>query len=75
MTRNPPQRAAMDSAVRYLIGKYTPRATRWLADDGLDPGRSLGPLFFAFVLIFNREQYQPDPLLLGLAAAGTQVVR
>jgi MFS family permease len=26
----------------------------------------------AFVLIFIREQYQPDPLLLGLAAAGTQ---
>jgi MFS family permease len=26
----------------------------------------------AFVLIFIREQYHPDPLLLGLAAAGTQ---
>src|SRR5260370_7654628 len=26
----------------------------------------------AFVLIFIREQYNPDPLMLGLAAAGTQ---
>jgi len=26
----------------------------------------------AFVLIFIRDQYHPDPLLLGLAAAGTQ---
>ena len=26
----------------------------------------------AFVLIFIRDQYNPDPLLLGLAAAGTQ---
>lgn len=26
----------------------------------------------AFVLIFIKEQYNPDPLMLGLAAAGTQ---
>ncbi len=35
----------------------------------------MGPLLhysIAFVLIFIRAQYNPDPLLLGLAAAGTQ---
>ena len=26
----------------------------------------------SFVLIFIKEQYNPDPLMLGLAAAGTQ---
>ena len=32
----------------------------------------MGPLPIAFVLIFIREQYHPDPLLLGLAAPETQ---
>ena len=68
-----PQRAAMDSAVRYLIGKYTPKGNKvgWLMMASILV-EAWDLYSIAFVLIFIREQYQPDPLLLGLAAAGTQ---
>ena len=68
-----PQQAAIDSAVRYLIGKYTPRGNRvgWLmmASILVEAWDLYG---IAFVLVFIREQYHPAPLLLGLAGAGTQ---
>src|ERR1700732_2165665 len=68
-----PQRAAMDSAVRYLVSKYTPKGNKvgWLMMASILV-EAWDLYSIAFVLIFIREQYQPDPLLLGLAAAGTQ---
>ena len=68
-----PQRAAMDSAVRYLVSKYSPKGNRvgWLMMASILV-EAWDLYSIAFVLIFIREQYQPDPLLLGLAAAGTQ---
>ena len=68
-----PQRAAMDSAVRYLVSKYSPKGNKvgWLMMASILV-EAWDLYSIAFVLIFIREQYQPDPLLLGLAAAGTQ---
>lgn len=68
-----PQRAAMDSAVRYLVSRYSPKGNRvgWLMMASILV-EAWDLYSIAFVLIFIREQYQPDPLLLGLAAAGTQ---
>ncbi|WMT78316.1 MFS transporter [Bradyrhizobium sp. Ash2021] len=68
-----PQRAAMDSAVRYLITRYSPKGNKvgWLMMASILV-EAWDLYSIAFVLIFIREQYQPDPLLLGLAAAGTQ---
>jgi MFS family permease len=68
-----PQRAAMDSAVRYLVGKYTPKGNRvgWLMMASILV-EAWDLYSIAFVLIFIRDQYHPDPFMLGLAAAGTQ---
>src|ERR1035438_6277178 len=68
-----PQQAAMDSAVRYLIGKYTPSGNRvgWLMMASILV-EAWDLYSIAFVLIFLRDQYHPDPFMLGLAAAGTQ---
>src|SRR6202045_908779 len=68
-----PHQAAMDSAVRYLISKYSPKGNKvgWLMMASILV-EAWDLYSIAFVLIFIREQYQPDPLLLGLAAAGTQ---
>ena len=68
-----PQRAAMDSAVRYLISRYSPRGNKvgWLMMASILV-EAWDLYSIAFVLIFIREQFHPDPLLLGLAAAGTQ---
>jgi len=67
------QEASMDRAVSYLVGKYSPRADRigWLmmASILVEAWDLYG---IAFVLVFIREQYHPDPLLLGLAGAATQ---
>jgi MFS family permease len=73
MTAALPQRAAMDSAARYLVSKYSPKGNRvgWLMMASILV-EAWDLYSIAFVLIFIREQYQPDPLLLGLAAAGTQ---
>src|SRR6266852_9199651 len=68
-----PQRAAMDSAVRYLVSKYSPKGNKvgWLMMASILV-EAWDLYSIAFVLVFIREQYHPDPLLLGLAAAGTQ---
>ncbi len=63
----------MDSAVRYLITKYSPKGNKvgWLMMASILV-EAWDLYSIAFVLIFIREQYHPDPLMLGLAAAGTQ---
>src|ERR1700743_2271469 len=67
------QQTAMDSAVRHLVGKYNPKGNRvgWLMMSSILV-EAWDLYSIAFVLIFIRDQYHPDPLLLGLAAAGTQ---
>src|ERR1700736_6207782 len=67
------QQAAMEGAVRHLVSKYNPSGNRvgWLMMSSILV-EAWDLYSIAFVLIFIREQYQPDPLLLGLAAAGTQ---
>ncbi|MEJ1978318.1 MAG: MFS transporter [Acetobacteraceae bacterium] len=63
----------MDSAVRHLITNYNPKGNRvgWLMLSSILV-EAWDLYSIAFVLIFIRQQYNPDPLLLGLAAAGTQ---
>ena len=67
------QKTTMDAAVRHLVDKYSPHSNRvgWLmmASILVEAWDLYG---IAFVLIFIRNQYHPDPLLLGLAGAGTQ---
>jgi predicted MFS family arabinose efflux permease len=67
------QRAAMDSAIRHLVSKYSPLGDRigylMLASILVEAWDMYS---IGFVLIFIRDQYHPDPLLLGLAAAATQ---
>ena len=68
-----PQQAMIQNAVRYLVQNYSPKGNKvgWLmmASILVEAWDLYG---IAFVLIFIREQYHPDPLLLGLAGAGTQ---
>src|SRR5271155_705020 len=73
MTLALPQQSAMDAAVRHLVSKYNPSGNRvgWLMMASILV-EAWDLYSIAFVLIFIREQYNPDPLLLGLAAAGTQ---
>jgi MFS family permease len=68
-----PQQAAMDGAVRHLIGKYSPKGNKvgWLMMASILV-EAWDLYSIAFVLIFIRDQYHPDPFMLGLAAAGTQ---
>jgi len=67
------QKSAMDAAVQHLVAKYSPHSNRvgWLmmASILVEAWDLYG---IAFVLIFIKNQYHPDPLLLGLAGAGTQ---
>ena len=67
------QQTAMDSAVRYLVTNYNPRGNRigWIMMSSILV-EAWDLYSIAFVLVFIRQQYHPDPLLLGLAAAGTQ---
>src|SRR5919206_436161 len=67
------QQAAVDGAIRHLIGNYSPKGNRvgWLMMASILV-EAWDLYSIAFVLIFIRDQFQPDPLLLGLAAAGTQ---
>ena len=67
------QQAAMDSAVHHLVAKYTPKGNRvgWLMLASILV-EAWDLYAIGFVLIFIRDQYHPDPLLLGLAAGGTQ---
>jgi MFS family permease len=67
------QRSVIDSAIRHLVTDHSPQGNRigWLmmASILVEAWDLYG---IAFVLIFIRDQYHPSPLLLGLAAAGTQ---
>ena len=64
---------AMDQAVNYLVSKYNPKGNRtgWLMMASILV-EAWDLYSIAFVLVFIRDQYHPDPLMLGLAAAGTQ---
>src|SRR4051794_13672167 len=63
----------MDGAVRHLVTNYNPKGNKigWLMMASILV-EAWDLYSIAFVLVFIREQYHPDPLLLGLAAAGTQ---
>jgi MFS family permease len=67
------QQTAMDSAVRHLVEEYSPRGNRvgWLMMASILV-EAWDLYAIGFVLIFVRDQFHPDPLMLGLAAAGTQ---
>ncbi len=67
------QQDLMDQAVQHIVSNYSPRGNRvaWLMlasilVDAWDFNT------IALVLVFIREQFNPDPLMLGLAAGGTQ---
>jgi MFS family permease len=64
---------AMEGAVRHLVTRYNPKGNRvgWLMMSSILV-EAWDLYSIAFVLVFIRDQYHPDPLLLGLAAAGTQ---
>jgi len=63
----------MDEAVRHLVSNYSPKGNRvgWLMMDFILV-EAWDLYSIAFVLIFINQQYHPNPLLLSLAAAGTQ---
>jgi MFS family permease len=65
--------SAIDSAVRHLVTRYNPAGNRvgWLMMASILV-EAWDLYSIAFVLVFIKERYNPDPLLLGLAAAGTQ---
>ncbi|MGY3454477.1 MFS transporter [Bradyrhizobium sp. USDA 4353] len=69
----PPQRTTIDNAVRYLVQNYSPKGNRvgWLMMASILV-EAWDLYSIAFVLIFIKEQFNPGPLELGLAAAGTQ---
>jgi MFS family permease len=69
----PQQQAMIQGAVRHLIQNYTPRGNKvgWLMMASILV-EAWDLYSIAFVLIFIRDQYNPDPFMLGLAAAGTQ---
>lgn len=66
-------RAEMEGAIRHLITNYSPSGNRvgWLMMSSILV-EAWDLYSIAFVLIFIKDQYHPNPLLLGLAAAGTQ---
>ncbi len=68
-----PQQAVIQNAVRYLLQNYTPKGNKvgWLMMASILV-EAWDLYSIAFVLVFIREQYNPSPLALGLAAAGTQ---
>jgi MFS family permease len=70
---SPPQQAVIQNAVRYLVQNYSPKGNKvgWLMMASILV-EAWDLYSIAFVLVFIREQYNPDPLALGLAAAGTQ---
>ena len=67
------QQAAMNGAVRHLVSKYNPQGNRvgWLMMSSILV-EAWDLYSIAFVLVFIKDQFHPDPWLLGLAAAGTQ---
>jgi MFS family permease len=70
---SPQQKASMDAAVRYLVTKYSPRGqfVGWLMMASILV-EAWDLYSIAFVLVFIKQQFSPDPLLLGLVGAGTQ---
>ena len=64
---------AMDQAVRHLVGNYNPKGNRtgWLMMASILV-EAWDLYSVAFVLVFIREQYHPDPLDAGLGGGGTQ---
>lgn len=64
---------AMDAAVRHLVARYNPKSSRigWLMMSSILV-EAWDLYSIAFVLVFIKEQFHPNPWLLGLAAAGTQ---
>src|SRR5689334_3887154 len=67
------QQAMIQGAVRHLIQNYSPKGNKvgWLMMASILV-EAWDLYSIAFVLIFIKEQYNPDPFMLGLAAAGTQ---
>jgi MFS family permease len=67
------QQAAMDGAIRHLVQNYSPKGDRvgWLMLASILV-EAWDLYAIAFVLLFIRDQFHPDPLMLGLAAAATQ---
>ena len=65
--------AAMNDAVRHLVTNYNPKGNKigWLMMSSILV-EAWDLYSIAFVLVFIKAQYNPDPLLLGLAAAATQ---
>jgi MFS family permease len=63
----------MDAAVRHLVARYNPKSSRigWLMMSSILV-EAWDLYSIAFVLVFIKEQFHPNPWLLGLAAAGTQ---
>jgi hypothetical protein len=57
-----PEQAAMDGAVRHLVGNYSPSGNRvgWLMMASILV-EAWDLYSIAFVLIFIRDQYHPDP--------------
>src|ERR1700736_2537905 len=69
----PQQQAAIDGAVRHLVSNYSHKRNKVVCMMMASiPFEAWDLYSIAFVLIFIKEQYNPDPLILGLAAAGTQ---
>jgi MFS family permease len=68
-----PQQTVIQNAVRYLLQNYSPKGNKvgWLMMASILV-EAWDLYSIAFVLVFIRDQYNPDPLALGLAAAGTQ---
>jgi MFS family permease len=68
-----PQQSAINSAVRHLVQNYSPKGNRvgWLMMASILV-EAWDLYSIAFVLIFVKEQYNPDPWTLGLVGAGTQ---
>ena len=60
-------------AVRHLVNSYNPKGNRvgWLMMSSILV-EAWDLYSIAFVLIFIKQQYNPNPLLLGLAAAAPQ---
>jgi MFS family permease len=73
MTSAMAHQPAMDAAVRHLVARYNPKSSRigWLMMSSILV-EAWDLYSIAFVLVFIKEQFHPDPWLLGLAAAGTQ---
>jgi MFS family permease len=74
MTSAMVHRPAMDNAVSHLVARYNPKKgsrVGWLMMSSILV-EAWDLYSIAFVLVFIKEQFHPDPWLLGLAAAGTQ---